>query len=78
MRTRIENCPGGLAVIVPQHLADQVGLHAGGPAEMELSGGRLVIRPVGPATLAELLAGTTHDNIHEEWADDPPVGAELL
>jgi antitoxin component of MazEF toxin-antitoxin module len=78
MRTHIEKCPGGLAVVVPGPLAAQVGLRDGGPAEIELTGDRLVIRLAGPATLAELLAGLTHDNLHEEWAAGPPTGVELL
>jgi antitoxin MazE len=63
---------------VPEALAAQVGLCDGGPAELELAGGRLVVRPGGPATLAELLSGVTPENLHEEWAAGPPAGTELL
>jgi antitoxin MazE len=78
MRTRVEKCPGGLAVIVPESLADQAGLRPGVPAELEWGDGRLVVRAGSPATLAELLAGITPENLHEEWAAGPPDGAELL
>ena len=78
MRTRVEKCPGGLAVVVPEPLATQAGLRDGGPADLELAGGQLVVRPGAPATLAELLAGVTPQNLHEEWAAGPPDGAELL
>ena len=78
MRTRVETCPDGVAVVVPAALAEQAGLRGGGPAEVELSGGRLVVRPSGPATLADLLAGITPDNLHGEWAPGPPAGAEPL
>ncbi len=78
MRTRVEKCSGGLAVVVPEALALQAGLRDGGPVELELAGGRLVVRPEGPATLAELLSGITPENLHEEWAAGPPAGAELL
>lgn len=78
MRTHVETHPAGVAVVVPQALASRIGLHSGGPAEVELSGGRLVVRPAGPATLADLLAGITPDNLHGEWASGPPVGAEQL
>lgn len=78
MRTRVESCPGGVAVVVPADLAAQAGLRGGGPAEIELSGGRLVVRPSGPATLADLLAGITPENLHGEWASGPPAGAEML
>jgi antitoxin component of MazEF toxin-antitoxin module len=78
MRTRVEKCTGGLAVVVPEALAGQVGLRAGDVADLELAGGRLVVSPSTPATLADLLSGITPTNLHEEWADGPPVGAELL
>lgn len=78
MRTRVEKCPGGLAVVVPESLAAQAGLRPGGPADLEWIDGRLVVRPGGPATLEELLAGITPENLHEEWAAGPPAGAELL
>jgi antitoxin MazE len=78
MRTRVEKCPGGLAVVVPEPLAARAGLREGAPAELELTDGRLVVRAGGLATLAELLAGITPENLHPEWADGPPVGAELL
>ena len=78
MRTRVEICPGGVAVVVPESLASQAGLTGGGPAEIELTDGRLVVRPAVPATLADLLAGLTPDNLHDEWAAGPPAGAELL
>ena len=35
MRTAIEKRSGGLAVIVPQPLAAEAGLHAGGPAMLD-------------------------------------------
>lgn len=78
MRTCVESHPAGVAVVVPHALAASAGLHSGGPAEVELSGGRLVVRRPGPASLAELLAAITPDNLHGEWAAGPPAGAEQL
>jgi antitoxin MazE len=78
MRTRVETCPGGVAVVVPEVLAAQAGLRGGGPAEVEFAGGRLVVRASAPPSLADLLAGITPDNLHGEWAAGPPAGAELL
>lgn len=78
MRTSVETHPAGVAVIVPQALAASAGLHSGEPAEVELSDGRLVVRPSGPTSLADLLAGITPDNLHGEWAAGPPAGAEQL
>lgn len=78
MRTSVENYPGGVAVVIPAAVAARAGLRGGEPAELEEANGRLVVRPTGPATLAELLAGITPENIHGEWAPGPPVGAEQL
>jgi antitoxin MazE len=78
MRTRVEKCLGGVAVVIPEEVAARAGLRGGEPAELEVAAGQLVVRPVGPATLAELLAGITPENLHGEWAAGPPAGAELL
>ena len=78
MRARVEKCSGGVAVVVPEEVAARAGLRGGEPAELEVAAGRLVVRPVGPGTLAELLAGITPENLHGEWAAGPPAGAELL
>jgi antitoxin MazE len=78
MRIRVEKCPGGLAVVVPESLAIQAGLRDGESVDVELTGGRLVVRPGGSATLAELLAGLTPENLHGEWAPGPPAGKESL
>jgi antitoxin MazE len=78
MRTSVESRPGGVAVVIPEAVAARTGLRGGEPAELEVAGGRLVVRPAGPATLAELLAGITPDNLHGEWAPGPPAGAEIL
>jgi len=78
MRTSVESRTGGVAVVIPEAVAARAGLRGGEPAEVEVANGRLVVRPVGPATLAELLAGITPENLHGEWAPGAPVGAELL
>jgi antitoxin MazE len=78
MRTNVEKCPGGVAIVIPEAVTARAGLRCGEPAELEATGGRLVVRPAGPATLAELLAGITPENLHGEWAAGPPAGAELL
>jgi antitoxin MazE len=78
MRTSVESRPGGVAIVIPEAVAARAGLRGGESAEVEVAGGRLVVRPAGPATLAELLAGITPDNLHGEWAPGPPAGAEIL
>jgi antitoxin MazE len=78
MRTLVEKRPGGVALFIPELLAAQAGLRDGGPADVEIADGRLVVRPATPSTLAELLAEITPENLHPEWAEGPPAGAELL
>lgn len=78
MRTRVEKCPGGLAVIVPESLAVQAGLRDGGQAEVELADGQLVVRLHQYNSLEEILAAITPENMHPEYSFGPPVGAELL
>lgn len=77
-QTRVEKYPGGVAVVIPKSLATQAGLREGTSADLELVGGRLVVRPARAETLADLLADVTPDNLHAEWAAGPPIGAELL
>jgi antitoxin MazE len=78
MRTSVESRTGGVAVVIPGPVAARAGLRGGEPAELEVANGRLVVRPAGPATLVELLARITPENLHDEWAPGAPVGAELL
>lgn len=78
MHTRVESCPGGVSIVIPAAVAARAGLRGGEQARIEVAGGRLVVRPAGPATLAELLAGVTPENLHGEWAAGPPAGAESL
>ena len=78
MRTSVESRPGGVAIVVPEAVAARAGLRGGEPVDLEVTSGRLVVRPASPATLEELLAGITPENLHSEWAAGPPTGAELL
>ena len=78
MQALVKKCPGGFALVVPEALATLAGLADGEPAELEATGGRLIIRGAAPDTLAALLAGVTADNRHGEWAVGPPVGGEVL
>ncbi|WP_439626379.1 AbrB/MazE/SpoVT family DNA-binding domain-containing protein [Gemmata sp.] len=78
MRASVETHPGGVAIVIPESIATRAGLRGGEAAELEVSVGRLVVRPAGPATLTELLSGITPENLHGEWAAGSPSGAELL
>jgi antitoxin MazE len=78
MTTRIEKCLGGLSVVVPESMANEVGLFEGSNAEVRVTNGRLIVGPAELTTLDDLLARITPDNLHEEWAAGPPVGKEIL
>ncbi len=78
MRTLVKKCPGGFSVVVPDALASLAGLSDGEPAELEVSGRRLIIHGTAPDTLAALLSGVSTENRHGEWAVGPSVGGEVL
>jgi len=77
MLTRVDSCPEGVTVFIPDSLAAQVGLQVGTTAHLELSGDRLLIQGNPPGRLAGLLAGITPENIHSEWQTGPAVGKEV-
>ena len=77
--SRVQRWGDGLAVRLPNALAEQLGLHAGTKVALSVEAGALVIRKRVPrATLTNLLAGCRADNRHEaaEWG--PPAGREML
>jgi antitoxin component of MazEF toxin-antitoxin module len=78
MRTNVVSCPGGVTIVIPESVAARAGLRGGTAVDLEVATGKVVVRPVGPETLADLLAGITPNNLHSEWAPCPPAGAELL
>jgi len=78
MHARIEQVADGIAIVVPELLTAKVGLQLGGSAEVEWNAGQLVVRTSGPLTLADMLAGITSENLHDEWASGLPAGKELL
>ena len=78
MKTHIEKCIGGLAVVVPETMAVEAGLKEGTPVDLELTAGRLELRPRNPVALEDLMAQVTPENLHGEWAKGPPIGSEIL
>ena len=71
----------GLAVRIPQTLADEMGIGADSVIDLRVEGGRLVARsadsPLVP-TLDELLDRVTPENSHPEVDWGPDVGAEIV
>lgn len=68
-----------LAVRIPQHLAKEVELIAGGEVEIVAIDGNLVIKPKRQKqySLAELIAGITPENRHGEIETGVSVGEEV-
>ena len=57
--------------------AEQMGLFSDSPVRISLEGERLVIESVRRATLADLLAEVTPDNLHDETDWGESVGKEV-
>ncbi len=80
MQTQIARWGNSLAVRIPQPLARAAALAEGTAVELVVEDGQLVLRPRPsvPLSLADLLAGITHENLPDESVDDGPVGREAL
>jgi antitoxin MazE len=78
MATRVIRWGNSLAIRIPKTCAHELRLHEGAEVELTIADGRLVVTPTTRPvfSLAELVAGITPDNRHEEadWGD--PVGCE--
>ena len=67
-----------LAVRIPEGVAEQARLHEGDSVLIEVSEGRIKLRPVtGIPTLEELVAQITPENRHGEIDWGPAVGKEI-
>ncbi len=68
-----------LAVRIPQHLAKEIELIAGGEVEISTIDGNLVIKPQKQKqySLAELIAGITSENLHGSIETGLSVGEEI-
>ena len=79
MEGRIEQWGNGLALPIPQDLAQQMGLAADTAVSLEVRDGELKVGPVGKRrfTLEELLEGITEENRHGEVDSGAAVGGEV-
>jgi antitoxin MazE len=77
--TRVTRWGNSLAVRIPRAWARELHLDEGAEVELSITEGRLVITPApSPAySLAELVAGITPENRHEETDWGKPVGGEV-
>jgi antitoxin MazE len=78
MRATVRKWGNSLALRIPSGLAEDARLTDGTEVDVALKGGRLVIEPVTApeVSLAELVAGITAENLHQEQLADRPRGAE--
>ena len=77
MDTKIQKWGNSLAVRIPKAYAEQMGLFSDSPVRISLEGEKLVIESVRRATLADLLAAVTPDNLHDETDWGESVGNEV-
>lgn len=68
---QVQKWGNSLGIRIPKSLAIKVGLEEGSEVDLGVKNGRLVIKPKS-ATLEELLARTTPDNLHQEISTGKP------
>jgi antitoxin MazE len=78
MKTRVQKWGNSLALRIPKSFASEIGLRQETPVEVSLEDGRLVVTPDPrpKATLKQLLAGVTKENLHREVETGPVAGGE--
>jgi antitoxin MazE len=79
MITNVAKWGNSLALRIPQHLAKEIELIAGGEVEIFALDGNLVVKPKKQRqySLDELIAGITPDNLHAEIDTGVSVGVEV-
>jgi antitoxin MazE len=76
MITNIKKWGNSLALRLPKSFASEIGLDENSAVELIIEADQLVIRPVKPATLDQLLEAVTPDNLHGEVDTGSPQGIE--
>ena len=68
MRSLVQSWGNSLAVRIPKPVAVELGIRRGTAVELDVSEGRIVVRPVRRRApkLQELLAKVTDENLHSE------------
>jgi antitoxin MazE len=76
--TQIAKWGNSLGLRIPQNIAAQVGLSEGTPVVLEISDGKLIIKPKRKKySLVKLLESITPENIHPETDTGKAVGNEI-
>ena len=76
MKTHVQKWGHSLAVRIPKSFAAALGFSAGGPAEMTLEDGAIVLKPGRDRVedLDRLLEGVTQENTHPAWREEEAAG----
>ena len=79
MQARVQRWGNGLAIRIPQSLADQSQIDQNSIIEMSVENGRIILLPVAQrkVTLTQLLEGVTKENLHQAVETGPSVGQEV-
>ncbi|TDF94675.1 AbrB/MazE/SpoVT family DNA-binding domain-containing protein [Paenibacillus piri] len=72
---QVQKWGNSLGIRIPKSLALKVGIEEGTEVDLDVEDGHLVIKPKS-ATLDELLAHVTPDNLHKEVSTGEPQGRE--
>jgi len=80
MVLRFRRWEDGVALCLPQEIAQKIHATEGGQVDLTIQDGRLILTPIETRTytLDELLAGMSEENMHGEIATGRPVGNEAL
>ncbi|BFH62100.1 AbrB/MazE/SpoVT family DNA-binding domain-containing protein [Paenibacillus azoreducens] len=72
---QVQKWGNSLGIRIPKSLALKVGIKEGSEVDLDVEDGHLVIKPKS-ATLDELLAQVTPENLHKEVSTGEPQGQE--
>ncbi|WP_282942461.1 AbrB/MazE/SpoVT family DNA-binding domain-containing protein [Paenibacillus sp. RC67] len=72
---QVQKWGNSLGIRIPKSLALKVGIEEGSEVDLDVEDGHLIIKPK-TATLDELLAQVTPENLHKEVSTGEPKGRE--
>jgi antitoxin MazE len=80
VRVLVKKWGNSASVRIPASVMAATDLRLDQEVEVREEKGRIIIDPIRPAkyTLADLIAGITDENRHDEIDFGPPVGKEIL
>lgn len=80
MKTRMQKWGNSMAMRIPKHIVEELGLEEGTEVEISVEDRRIIVSPVQPLTydLSLLLKKVNSRNIHAEVDWSAPVGKELI